>query len=247
MTEEVNAEQGVPQGDTATAVKQDDSAPATGQTTETAPMEPDQDKAKKEEGKWYIDVITGLRHNVRDTKAKLEALEAENAALKAGHKPDQPNMTDAEINRRAAELAAANRFNEQCNNIAEKGKRDFPTFDGALANLRAVGALGDNANPAFLHAVAELPEAHKLLHHLGNNPDEAARINALPPLKMAIELAKIETEISAPKVKPVSKAPAPIIPINASGGNTSDLSSPDISMEEFSRIREKQRMERAKR
>ncbi len=220
--------------------------PATEQVPE--PQEP----AKKEEGKWYIDVITGLRHNVREKAQELEALKAENEVLKTkGAQPKvvEPtiSLTDAEINRRADELANARVFNEKCDAIAAKGKEEFPSFDGALANLRAVGALGPNVSPSFLQAVSELPQAHKLLNHLGNHPDEAARITTLPPLKMAIELAKIESSISAPKPKAISTAPAPIVPVSGSGGNNNDLSSPDISMEDFARIRSKQREERAKR
>ena len=41
--------------------------------TEIKPEEP----IKKDEGKWYIDVITGLRHNVRETKQQLETLKTE--------------------------------------------------------------------------------------------------------------------------------------------------------------------------
>jgi hypothetical protein len=238
-----------------TIEKPPEEKPAT--TTETATetkVEPPAEKPletkveelpKKEEGKWYIDVITGLRHNVRETKEEVEALKKENAELKAGKKVEQ--LPDAEIQRRAEQLAATSRFNEQCNKIAEKGKESFAGFDTALANLNAVGALGANSNPTFLQTVAELPEAHKLLYHLGNNPDEAARINSLPPLKMAIELAKIETKIALPQTKQTSKAPPPITPVTGTGGANNDLASPELSMEEFSRIRAKQREERYKR
>lgn len=208
-----------------------------------------EESAKTEEPKWYIDVITGLRHNVRDTKAENEALKAENEALKAGEVTEPAktpeNLTDSEINRRAAELADVRVFNEKCDSIAEKGNQEFPTFKTALANLHAVGALGPNVSPAFLQTVAELPEAHKLLNHLGNNPDEAARIASLPSVKMALELAKIEAALGKPKE--VSKAPAPIKTVSGNGGNSGDLADPALSMEEFSKIREKQRAERAKR
>lgn len=245
MTEELTGQQPLPQGET---VINPDVI-----TTETAPITPEQDPKPAESGtnkdgsKWYMDVITGLRHNVRDTKQENETLKAEVAALKAGQKSDLPNLTDAEITRRASEMANVTRFNEKCNDIADKGKKELANFDGALANLTAVGALGANSNPTFLQAVTELPDAHKLLHHLGNNPDEAARINSLPPMKMAMELAKIEAQLNTPKIKPVSKAPAPITPVSGNGGNSGDLSDPDMSMAEFRRIRDKQREERNKR
>jgi len=242
MTEETT---GIPPEDKTATTTETTPETKTETTTEKSPETKPEEPPKKEEGKWYIDVITGLRHNVREKGEKLEALEKENAELKAGKKVEQ--LPDAEIQRRAQILAETNRFNEKCNKIAEQGKESFPGFDAALANLSAVGALGANSNPAFLQTVAELPEAHKLLHHLGNNPDEAARINSLPPVKMAIELAKIEAKITTMQAKPTSKAPPPITPVTGTGGANSDLASPDMSMEEFSRIRAKQREERYKR
>ena len=207
-----------------------------------------EESAKETKQDWYYDVITGLRHNVRDTKAENEALKAENEALKAGKvmevKKEPENITETEINRRAAQLADVRVFNEKCDAIAAKGEQEFPTFKAALGNLHAVGALGPNVSPAFLQTVAELPEAHKLLNHLGNNPDEAARIASLPQIKMALELAKIETTLNKPKE--VSKAPAPIKPVTGTGGGNGDLADPALSMAEFSKIREKQRAERNK-
>lgn len=242
MTEEVNGQQPAPDGETATTTEENKieaTETKTDPVTEIKPAEP----AKKEEQKWYVDVITGLRHNVRDTKAENETLKAEVAALKAGQKVEQ--LPDAEINRRAVVIAEQNRFNEKCNQIADKGKETFATFNASLDNLRAVGALGENSNPVFLQTITELPDAHKLLNHLGQNPDEAARINSLPPTKMALELAKIEANLG--KTAAVSKAPAPITTVSGNGGGNGDISDPLISMTEFSKIREKQRAERAKR
>lgn len=241
MTEEKTEQVLMPEGEV--SATQETNVPAIDTKTEEPVKKPEENT--KDNSKWYIDVITGLRHGAKESREKIESLESENAALKAGQKAEV--LPDAEIQRRAAELAAINRFNEQCNQIAEKGKKDLSNFDGALANLRAVGALGENSNPAFLQTIAELPDAHKLLHHLGNNPDEAARINSLPALKMAIELAKIETQITTPQHRSISKAPAPIVPVTGNGGSSGDLSDPAISMEEFARIREKQRETRAKR
>lgn len=239
MTEETTGQQPAPQGETATITTENPIVETTAQTTEEKPAE----TPKKEENKnWYIDVITGLRHNVRDTNAELEKLKAENAALKAGQKTDPISLTEQEIDRRAAEKAEIKRFNEKCDSIAQKGEQEFPTFRKALENLHAVGALGPNVSPAFLQTVAELPEAHKLINHLGNNPDEAARIASLPPVKMALELAKVESGFSKPKE--ISKAPAPIKPITGNGGGSGDLADPNLPMVEYSRIRAEQRRKR---
>ena len=68
-----------------------------------------------------------------------------------------------------ARLARAQQFNDACNRSYNAGKAEFPDFDEAVRNLGMVGALGENGNPAFLEIVAEMPEGHKVLHHLGKN------------------------------------------------------------------------------
>ena len=70
--------------------------------------------------------------------------------------------------------------------------------------------------PAVVEAAMETGEAAKVLYELGKNPDEAARIMALPPTKMAVAVAKIAVKPSSAPA--VSKAPPPIKSLNGSGG-----------------------------
>lgn len=245
MTEEVTGQQPVPQGESASSTTEVNNLNTEQKTEATVTSEEKSDAPKKLEKKpdWYIDTISGLRIGIRERDQEIERVKAENETLKTGKVTQQAqtpeSLTDAEINRRANELANVRQFNEKCDTIAQKGEQEFPGFKAALGNLHAVGALGPNVSPAFLQTVAELPEAHKLLNHLGNNPDEAARIALLPQVKMALELARIESALGKPKE--VSKAPAPIKPVTGTGGGNGDLSDPALSMEEYSRIRAQQR------
>ena len=72
-------------------------------------------------------------------------------------------------------------------------------------------------------AAFETGSAPEVLHHLGQDTEEASRIAALPPLKMAVEVAKLAGRLSAPKSTPISKAPAPVKPVNGSVKATVDL------------------------
>lgn len=259
MTEETTAKQGEPQGETVTAVKDAQSSaneqnkPESQDNGDKKPDESSSEGKKpdnEQKKEWYIDVITALRAKNRDALTEKEKLLLENAELKhklanPSSQPEQKsepqNLTDDEINRRAAQLADNRIFNEKCDNAYTSGKKEFADFDNAMATLNAVGITGPNANLSFLQAVTELPNSHKILHHLGTNPDEAARINSLPPMKMAIELSKIETSITTPKAKPVSKAPPPITPVNGNGKADVDLADPNVDMKLWIEKRRKEK------
>jgi hypothetical protein len=94
-----------------------------------------------------------------------------------------------------------------------RGNADFPDFTERCNQLADMGA-GDN--PTFMQAVGELPDGHKVLANLAENPAETARILKLPPVRMALELATLSHRIAAappPAPKPTSQAPPPIRPI----------------------------------
>ncbi len=86
----------------------------------------------------------------------------------------------------------------------------------------------------------------KLLHHLGTDLDEAARIAALPPLQMARAITKLEIELGKPQTKPVSKAPAPITPIDGAKGSSKSLDDPNLTDAEYAALRRKQIAARGK-
>lgn len=139
--------------------------------------------------------------------------------------PQSPADIDRLVNDRAAQIAAKSAFDEACNTAYEAGKSEFKDFEEAVGTLGAVGALG---NQSFLEAATGLPDAHKVLHHLGKNPDDAVRISTLPPIAMAAELGRLSASLGAPKPPPpVSKAPDPIVPVvggsvRVDGAPTSD-------------------------
>lgn len=119
----------------------------------------------------------------------------------------------------AVEVEAARRttlaqFNSDCERVAAQGRKDFPDFEsrvGALAQLvdqadpRSVAGYAD-----FISAAIETGEGAKVIHGLGADLNEAERILALPPIKMAIELAKLAAKADAPDLSRVPKPPTPV-------------------------------------
>jgi hypothetical protein len=210
-------------------------APVEGaQTTEApaAPAAPEPDRtapeaAPKED--WREQRIRALTaknaaesERVRALEERLEALiraqpKPEGAAPAAPAQPSNMEaMVAAEVDRR--------RFDEACNSTYSAGKAKFPDFDAAVGGFNLIGG----APPAFLKAVTALDHSADVFYTLGKDPSEAMRVMALPPERMAIELARMEAKITAPPPpKPISRAPSPISPI-AAGHEIDENAEPDI-------------------
>lgn len=76
----------------------------------------------------------------------------------------------------------------------------------------------------------------EIAYHLGKNPAEAARIAALPVVRQAAELGRLEARITAPKALP-KQPPAPVTPVSAiAAGGSKDPNT--MSMAEYIAWRE---------
>lgn len=116
----------------------------------------------------------------------------------------------AAVRAEAVRVAAVERFNNDCNRVFEEGKGAYPDFEDALKNLGSLGAL----NESNLQMILETGNAAEILYDLGADPEEAARMFALPPARLSFELGKRSAAKSAPKAAaPVSKAPPPVKPV----------------------------------
>lgn len=145
---------------------------------------------------------------------------------------------EARVDQRAEEKSRVSAFNKACNNIAEAGKTEFGDFD---TSLRTFGMLG--GIPAqMLQTLVELPDAHKILYALGKDPELAERVVKLPPMKMALEIARLEKDIQKPTTRPVSTAPKPITPLDAAARSQDDPEK--MSTQEWIQWREKTKKSR---
>lgn len=87
------------------------------------------------------------------------------------------------------------------------GREKYPDFESV------VFALPPNVlSPEMALAIFQTGQPADVAYHLGKNPDEAARIAKLPPLKKAIELGKLEGKLAAAPTK-TTQAPPVIKPI----------------------------------
>lgn len=133
-------------------------------------------------------------------------------------------LQEAEIERRARVLAsqqnAIDTFNRMCREAATAGRVAFPDFDTRVTALREAFAGGEEdvqqqiIYNQFVAAALETGSAPALLHRLGGDLDEAARIMALSPIKMAVELTRLAGK--APDTS-TTRAPKPITPVGSKG------------------------------
>lgn len=183
------------------------------------------------------------------TKAKYEAQrEAETARAEAetyrrlleatqrGETPDPakpqaqaPVNDEARIQQAARKIAETQTFNDRCNSVFETGKTEFSDFEASVKNLGMAGVTQE-----FIASVVSLDDAHKVIHALGSNPEEAMRILALPVLQQGRELERLASK-PAPKAasKPVSKAPEPIQNTTSASGTTGGKALEAMSIDEF--------------
>lgn len=231
MSEEIEVTQASPEGETVPETPAIEQAPETG--TEQTPEEQEEEAPKTKHKPWFQERIDQLTREKYDAIRAREAVEARltEALANPDAAPTKTPDVDALAAEKAAEIVRTREFNAKCDDIYSSGKSEFDDFDDTLGNFKMLGGL----TQPLLEAVTQLPDAHKVLHQLGQNMDEAARILALPPVPMALALAKLSQ--SAPKAKPVSKAPPPIKPIDSAPTGTK--SPEDMSMDEWIEWREK--------
>jgi len=169
----------------------------------------------------------GEAEGIRRENERLRAQLVENSTS-SGH---IDNDDDA-VTRRAEQIVADHKFNDACNKIYDLGIAEFPNFESSIENLKMVGM-----NRDFLDVVSNMDTGHKILNHLGADLEEAERIASLSPVKMAMELTKLEYELRG-KVKKISGAPEPITPV--SGVKSSSKSPDKMTDAEFAAWRREQ-------
>jgi hypothetical protein len=174
------------------------------------------------------------RREAEQARADAQQLREQLARVQAGEQPTQQPAGDVQtlVQQAAQRLVAERSFNESCNKVYAAGKTEFPDFDAALGNLQMVGVPRE-----FLEFTAASDAGAKLIHHLGKDLDEAARITSLPPVQMARELTRLELKLSQPQPKPVSKVPAPITPVGGVG-SASSKDPADMSYGDFVKWRQ---------
>lgn len=155
-----------------------------------------------------------------EARARVQFLEEQLRSVQPKQQEAEPAPVTREqferaVAERAREVASIERVNEQCNRIADQGKKEFPDFQDAIANVAQEVALFDQrGNPTtFMRVVLKADNAAAVLHHLGKNPDLAAELADMDPIDQAVRLADIRREMVAKPSRSPSGAPKPLEPV----------------------------------
>lgn len=192
--------------------------------------------------------MTRAKHDAqRETDAARAEADTYKRLLEAVQRGETPDTTtpkpgntqpqgndDARIRQAAAQLNANETFNAKCNAVYETGKADIPGFEESVRNLGLLGASQD-----FIAGLVGLDDAHKVIHALGSNPDEAERILNLPPMQQGRELERLASKPKAKATKPVSNAPDPI-DTKVDTGKPQGKSLDNMSIDDFMKARNSQ-------
>lgn len=213
--------------------------------TETEPEKDDNQKRIEE-----------LAFAAREQKRLNKQLQREIEALRKAQNTNTAPTDDIErqIEERAAAKIHLRELNVKTDKIFADGNKEFgkDSFTSAVIELREI--IGQDVQTpdgrtmtifpeAFLEAVTDLDHPHKVLNYLHANQEEAEKLAAMTPHRMALQLAKIDTKVSAKPEKPISKAPAPIKPIDRN--TSSDRTNPaNMDISDYAKDWEKRRLSR---
>lgn len=183
-----------------------------------------------------LDRIGQLTRQKRELEERLQQVEAYRAPQyeqPAADVPYDPRQIQLEVHRQAQELAKQQQWKDTTDKIWNDGLQKFGDWAPQLNNMATL--LG-GIPTTLTEAAIETGNPQDVLYHLAKNPDEAARIAMLPPTRQAVAVAKLAQGLNAPKR--VSAAPPPITPkVQGVGTAPATLDDPDISMEEWARLR----------
>ena len=217
--------------------------------TETQPI----DEAAAEKIRLRIDLarINRLTREKGDLHRQVEAASRERDLYKAmvegrGAPQDgaQPQPTarapEVTVEQRAEQLLAERSAETRRQTLVQAGVKEF-TPQVWDAKTEVIAQLGATENPAFMRAVVAVPEGHKVVAALADDPDRVASLLRMEPLEMAAEMGRMSAELSAPRPRaPVSAAPAPVAAPTGRVQPTPDIyNTSSMSMKEYAAHRAK--------
>lgn len=85
--------------------------------------------------------------------------------------------------------------------------------------------------------VADMEDGPAVAYHLGKNPAEARRIEALPERQRAFALGKVAAQITAPPPRRITSAPPPVDTATGKSGGGPAPDASKVDMDEYARLR----------
>ena len=188
----------------------------------------------------------------RREREKRQRMDAENAALRTelellrraqqSGEPvgeQQPGQQQVDIAALRTQAVREAELGLKAREVGERGRTEFSDYTARVGEMLHDYESELSQRPDFWEAVLELPDPHKMVYHLAQTPGQIDALLDLSPAKLGVQLGNMNAKLSAPKAKPVSKAPPPPSPIQGNG-NTQVGYRPDMSQDEYREWRKTQ-------
>lgn len=210
-----------------------------------------EDAPKKDNFRWVKPAIDRLTREKHDARRQAEQLQRELAVWKAmaeGKTPPEgspapaqpsPTVTPDEVQRQARAIVEQERVQARTQSLIDAGVKELGQNEWN-EKTTIVANLGATENPAFMRAIVTVPNGHKVVAQLADNPDSLPALLRMDPVEMAAELGRIGAELTPPKPRRVSQAPAPGAPVGGRAVPEPSLYDPNLSMKEWSKLYDKQ-------
>ena len=196
---------------------------------EAAPAEAEKPKVKP----WFqdrIDKLTREKHEERQRVVALEAKLAEFAPEQLERQAFDPANFDSLVKQEASRQIAAEKTKERGQGFLNAGVKDYGG-DAFTEKCNMVAAMGAGDSPEFMQLITDpeiIPNGHKVVAALADNPEEAQRILSLEPIKMAAALTRFANAAPPKAPAALSSAPAPIKPVGGSAKASTPEDTDDI-------------------
>lgn len=252
MTDPAN----IPEPTPTLAAEPDPAPPADPAPTPDPAPEPEPDPAPQgAKPDWRDRRIAQLTARLREAQAQPKP-----AAPAVDPSPAPPAGDPAEFRRQvqseAARLSQQNAFTQACTDTAAAGRLAFPDFDARVGQLTQLVDQSDVTSVqqynTLVSAAIETGQGAALIHRLGGDLNEASRLLSLPPIKLAVELARMADRTmdgghdTVGARKPLPKPITTVANRGASANATIDPRDPDradqLDTAEWMRRREAQVM-----
>lgn len=170
----------------------------------------------------------------------LEEFEFDTPRWAAAHAAWANEQIDARVNAGIAKQIGQARADDAQAAVERQWSERVTEFEktepGALDTILVAGQF---VSPLMAQLVKASSVGVKIAHHLGLNPDKAARIARLPEAQQAMHIGRLEAELSAstpapprkPTPPPTTRAPAPPNPVGGAAAPSKALES--MSIDEY--------------
>lgn len=149
----------------------------------------------------------------------------------AEHKLQQAQRQQQELHQRANQERARAQMQQEFARKAMEAAKAYPDFIEAIEEAEVQVAQHVEL------AIHASDKGADIAYFFAKNPDELERINALHPVKAAMEIARIEAKVTRP-TKQTSSAPPPINPVGSRAAVSKDPS--QMTDREFAEWRKRQ-------